>query len=90
MIEEQDECPLSSDSMKRSEIHAFVNLHGWDLEKACDLVGMDEEEYNRVAISPQSTINYLPTPDMIAEECKRIRENREPLPDPDFDLRYDD
>ena len=81
--------PLSSENGKRSEAEAFVRLHGYTIEAACELVCMSVEDYHKSSISPQSMISYLPTPEMIADMCAEIRKNRPQDPDPEVDLRED-
>lgn len=81
--------PLDSVNSKRSEAEAFVRLHGYTIEQACELVELSVEEYHAAKISPQSKIDYLPTPEMIKEMCAEIRANRPVDADPEFDLRYD-
>ena len=81
--------PLDSTNSKRSEAEAFVRLHGYTVEEACELVELSLEEYHAAKISPQSRIDYLPTPEMIKQMCAEIRANRPVDADPDFDLRYD-
>ena len=81
--------PLDSVNSKRSEAEAFVRLHSYTVEEACKLVELSIEEYNAAKISPQSKIDYLPTPEQIKQMCAEIRANRPAELDPDFDLRYD-
>lgn len=81
--------PLDSTNSKRSEVEAFIRLHGYTTEEACSIVELDLEEYKTSLISPQSRISYLPTPEQIRELCVEIRANRPIEDDPDFDLRYD-
>jgi hypothetical protein len=87
---EGTDCPLSSANSKRSEVEALMRLHGYTFQQAFDLVNLTEEEFYSSNISPQSKIEYLPTPEMIKEMCEEIRANRPIQDDPEFDLRYDD
>lgn len=87
---EPHDFPLSSDNQKRSEVEAFIRLHNYSLIEACELVCMTPEEYLEATPSPQSRISYLPTPEQIARLAGECRERRESVPDPEFDLRYDE
>lgn len=87
---EPHDFPLSSTNQKRSEVEAFIRLHDYSIEEACEVVCMTPEEYLEAPPSPQSRISYLPTPEQIADMAEECRRNRESVPDPDFDLRYDE
>lgn len=69
---------LSSENQKRYEAEAFIRLHGYSMEDACELVCISVEDYLSVPISPQSKLDYLPTPEMIAELCEEIRSRDTP------------
>lgn len=62
---------------KRAEIEALVRIHGYTLERSCELAGLEMEKYlKEKPIGKQSVIKYLPTPDQIERECERLRRSR--------------
>ncbi len=64
----------NSISLMRSEVHAFMCFQMMSLEEACEIVGLDPEDYK--APSPQSQmVDPLPTPEDIERACQQIRSN---------------
>ncbi|MCP4886402.1 MAG: hypothetical protein GY904_07290 [Planctomycetaceae bacterium] len=61
---------LSTLFMRRCEVEAFVRLHGLSVKEACELTGLDIDDWNDGFLPrPQSRITHLPLPSEIEELC---------------------
>lgn len=59
-------------SMRAAEMAVAVLVWGWSFEEAHLLIGGDPDRARR-RIRGDGKLPYIPTPDQIAAECRRLR-----------------
>lgn len=67
---------ICSTKQKKAEVEALTRLHGYSLAKACDIVCLSQDEFIRSPPVPQSRIKYLPTPEQIRAQCRKLLNER--------------
>lgn len=67
---------ICSTKQKKAEVEALMRLHGYSLERACEIACLNQSEFVKSPPVPQSRIKYLPTPEQIRSQCRKLLNER--------------